>query len=232
MPQPDGRWADVRMRLDELDAYEVAVDVARVAVPNLTLRIGLECEYLPELDGFYRDELLGRRRYDYLIGGGHYTELDGRWRGSFEHLRTPAALRQYAAMLERMMASGFFAFIAHPDLFGCCNPVWNADTAACAADICAASVATRTPLELNAYGIRKPWIDTPSGQRPGYPWSAFWDVAGTHGVRVVLSSDAHRPEDVLHGHEELIALRDQFGLLEADLGALAVPTCGNETPRR
>lgn len=225
-PLPDGRWPDVRMDLAELDGYCAAIAQARREQrgqgtrPGMAVLAGMECEWTPEYDAFYRDELLGRRRFDYLIGAGHYTELsDGRWRGSFEHLRSADAIRRYVSMLEKAMASGLFAFIAHPDLIGCCNERWTDDCAAAARDLAEASRATGTALELNGYGLRKPWLDTPDGRRAMYPWAPFWEVVAEVGARVVLSSDAHRPEDVLAGHDELCALRDRFGLVEADLGA-------------
>jgi histidinol-phosphatase (PHP family) len=220
-PLPDDRWPEVRMAMADLPAYEAAIARARAENPGLTILTALECEWMPEYANYYRDELLGRRGYHYLIGAGHYTELqDGVWKGSFEHLRTPDSLRRYADLLTRLMEARIFAFVAHPDIIGNCSPSWTAEAAACARDICAAAVATGTPLELNAYGIRKPWVDSDEGRRPGYPWPRFWEVAAEQGVTVVLNSDAHRPEDVLHGHDQLCALRDRFGLVEADLSGL------------
>jgi histidinol-phosphatase (PHP family) len=219
-PLPDGRWESVRMAMPQLEEYEAAIAQARREQPALRILRGLECEWLPEFAGWFRDEILGARGYDYLIGAGHYTQFDDGWKGSFENLTTPAALRRYTQMMESAMASGLFTFIAHPDLIGCCNDRWTADTAACARDLCAAAVATGMPLELNGYGIRKPWRDTPEGHRPQYPWLPFWEIAAERGVRVVLSSDAHRPEDTLAGFADLCAIRDRFGLVEADLGRL------------
>ncbi|MBA3685272.1 MAG: histidinol-phosphatase [Planctomycetes bacterium] len=219
-PLPDGRWPGVRMTMDGFPGYLAAIAQARAEQPALTVLAAVECEWVPEFASFYRDELLGRNGLDYLIGAGHYTVIDGVWRGSFEHLVTPAALRTYATMMEEAMVSGLFAFIAHPDLIGCCNEVWTADTAACARDLCAASLATGVPLELNGYGIRKEWIDTPDGRRPQYPWIPFWEIAGAMGVQVVLNSDAHRPEDTLAGYDDLVAIRDRFALVEADLSRL------------
>ncbi|MBA2479951.1 MAG: histidinol-phosphatase [Planctomycetes bacterium] len=219
-PLPDGRWPDWRMRLGQLDEYEAAVARARAEQPDLTVLLGMECEYAPEFRAFYEDELFGRRGYDYLIGACHLTELDGAWIGSFDRTCTPQALAAYAATCTKTMEAGLFSFIAHPDLFGCCNPVWTADTAACARDICAASVSTGVPLEINGLGFRKTWLDTPEGLRPPYPWTPFWQVAAEHGVRVVLNSDAHHPQDVLASYDDVAAMRDRFALVEADLSVL------------
>ncbi len=219
-PMPDGRWINVRMAMEELDAYEAAISAAQATHPQLTMLVALECEHLDENESFYRDELLGRRGYDYLIGACHYSEIEGAWRSSFEGLSTVAKLQAYAKQCIRTMRSGLFAFIAHPDIIGCSNAEWSEETAACARDICAASAALEVPLELNAYGIRKPWIQTADGKRPTYPWPPFWEIAAEEGALVVLNSDAHRPQDVLAGYDELAAIRDRYGLREADLGRL------------
>ena len=219
-PLPDGRWEGVRMAMAQLDEYEAAICLAQRLQPSVRILRGLECEWMPAFDGYYRDEILGARGYDYLIGAGHFTEFEEGWKSSFEHLATTSALIRYARMMEGVMASGLFAFIAHPDLIGCCNDRWTPETAACARDLCAASVATGVPLELNGYGFRKPWRDTPEGHRPQYPWIPFWEIAAEHGVRVVLNSDAHLPEDTLANFDDLCAIRDRLGLVEADLGKL------------
>jgi histidinol-phosphatase (PHP family) len=219
-PLPDGRWQDWRMRLAEIEAYEAAVAKAAAEQPGLTVLLGMECEWMPELRAFYEDELLGRRGYDYLVGACHLTELDGEWIGSFERTGSATALAAYARQCVRTMESGLFAFIAHPDIFGNCNREWTADTAACARDICAAAARLKVPLEINGLGFRKPRIDSADGQRPGYPWSRFWEVAAEHGATVVLNSDAHHPQDVLANYDDVAGLRDRFGLVEADLSRL------------
>ncbi len=218
-PMPDGRWQDWRMRFTELEDYEQAVRQAALEQPALTVLLGMECEWLPELRAFYEDELLGRRGYDYLIGACHLTELSaGEWVGSFDHTTTPQALAAYAATCIRTMESGLFAFIAHPDLFGCCNESWTVDIGKCAHDICASAAALNVPLEINGLGFRKGLVEGSDGKRPPYPWAPFWEVAAEHGVRVVLNSDAHHPQDVLGNYEDVSRLRDRFKLVEADLG--------------
>jgi len=217
-PLPDGRWSDFRMASRELDGYVDAVRTAASRYPALEVLLGMECEWLPEFKGFYEDELLGAREFDYLIGACHLTQVDGRWQGSFDHTSTPVALRAYAKLCVATMESGLFAFIAHPDLFGSCNPVWNPDTAACAHEICTASVALGVPLEINGLGFRKSLIPGEQGPRPPYPWTPFWEVAAACGVQVVLNSDAHHPEDVAANYPDVAAVRDRFQLVEADLG--------------
>lgn len=221
MPQPDGRWSDHRMDMGQLAGYQEAVRAARRAYPTTTVLMGLECEYVPEALDFQR-ALLAQRGFDYLILGQHFTPMDDAWTSSFEGLVDLPSLRAYATACIRGMETGLYAFVAHPDIFGCCGTTWGPDQEACADELCAAAAALQVPLEINGYGLRKPPVDTAAGPRPMYPWLPFWAVAARHRCPVVLSSDAHRPQDTLAGHAELAALRDRYGLVEEDVAARIV----------
>ncbi len=195
---PDNRWPEVRMPFDQLDEYEQAVDAARTALPQMDIFKGMECEYDAVYHSYLQDELLGERQFDYLIGAAHYTPLNGEWLNSFEALNTPETLSAYSAYLVNMMETGLFAFIAHPDLFGCSNDRWTPDLEACTRDILEAAEATGTPLEINGNGFRKSWRSTPEGgERARYPWRPFWEMAANYRIQVICNADAHHPEHVL-----------------------------------
>lgn len=215
-PTLDGRWIDHRMALVQLDDYENAIHQARLANPRATVLMALECEFVEEFAAFHRD-LLTTRGYDYLVLGQHFAPHQGRWLNCFSETRSPITLKAYAAALIRGMESGLYAFVAHPDIFGCGGTLWGPDQVACAEEICAASARLGVPLELNAYGLRKPFVNADDGPRPMYPWLPFWTIAARHGCQVVLSSDAHRPQDTLAGFVEINAMRKHFGLNEATL---------------
>ncbi len=219
-PLPDRWWQDHRMAPEELDGYIAAVRAVQQShASRLTVLLGMECDWRPEYRSWYEDELLGRRRFDYLIAGVHFlTDPDGAgaWIGSFDHSDTPRRLRAYVAGAVATMESGLFRTLTHPDVFGVCNPRFSADCSAAARDIGACAAATGVALELNGYGLRKPKVRGETGERPGYPWPPFWEAVADSGARVMLSSDAHRPQDLLSGFAELAALRDACGLREAD----------------
>lgn len=205
-PLPDGRWAGVRMRLDELPGYEAAVHEARSAAPGLHVLLGMECDIDAGYLGWYRDTFAARG-YDYLIASVHAVDSDGREVNAFGCAGDPAALRDYARRIELAAASGLFAFIAHPDNIVSAGAAWTADTAAFARDVCTAATAHGIPLELNSLGLR---------ERRGYPWRPFWEVAAAHGCAVVLSTDAHQPRNVAAGLDELADLAAGLGLRVVD----------------
>ena len=170
---PDERWGRIRMNLSELDSYDQAVEEARAAYPELTILKGMECEYIPEFTSFYREELFEKRNFDYLIAGNHYVPYDGGWVSVHYHLKSKEVLMAYADHMVAAIASGLFAFIAHPDLFGNSYEFWDEHAIECSKRILEAAAAYKVPLEINAYGFRKPPIKTKAGTRPLIPFLLF-----------------------------------------------------------
>lgn len=206
-PLPDGRWAGVRMRLDELPSYEAAVAEAGRAVPGLRLLRGMECDIAPEYLGWYRDTFTARG-YDYLIASVHFaTGRGGAEVSAFGCAGDPAALRDYAARIAVAAESGLFAFVAHPDNIVDRERTWGPDAQAFARDLCAIALAHGLPLELNALGLR---------EARGYPWRPFWEVAAAAGCRAVASTDAHRPEHAAAGLDDLVRYADELGIALVD----------------
>lgn len=219
---PDERFARVRMRLDQLEEYFAAIDEARAAYPNLTILTGLECDWDPA----WRDDfaaLAARPEVDYLIGATHWPPVAGE-RIDMGSMIGHARLAAYTAHLVEMMESGLFAFVAHPDMIGAAGQAWDEYYAGWAREVCRASVRLGVPLEINGYGLRKTDVHTEAGPRDKYPWPPFWRIAAEEGARVVLSSDAHRPEDVAASLPEVAALADALGLRRADFSHLH-PLC-------
>jgi len=202
VPFPDGRWPTSRMYLSELPSYLDAIKVAQKAEGliaeasgRISILSGLECEWVPEYDAWLREELLGACELDYLACGTHYSLRNGAWEDVWD-LDSVGGLWAYSAQVERSLASGLFAFIAHPDLFCAGYLDWDDDAIACARDVLSAAVATSTPVEINGYGMRKPRIHGTSGPRWPYPRWEFWELAKDYDLDVIVNSDAHRAIDV------------------------------------
>lgn len=192
-PLPDNRWSHVRMDMSELDAYIEEFEKAKTN--DIILLKGLECEWDPIYQGFYKDELLGERNFDFLIGSVHYIKNGGDW-GYLSDLRTAKDLTNYAEVIIKTMRTGLFSFIAHPDGFGAGYKKWDSNTKACSIDILTAAEELSIPLEINGYGLRKNKIMTPDGERSLYPLFNFWELASNFNIKAICNSDAHRPQDV------------------------------------
>ncbi len=221
-PFEDGLWPSVRMALSELPAYRAEIEAARPAFPQLRLWAGLECEYRVELGSFYREVLMHEYRMDYLVGAVHWFPHQGSWVGMDESSvrNDPRALASYASHIIDCMRSQLFLFMAHPDAFGGFYECWDHETAAASRDILDAARELGVPLEINAFGLRKPRINTPQGTRCRYPWEPFWHLAGEHGVSAVVNSDAHRPEDIAGEVGTALALAQRCGVRVVDLRLL------------
>ena len=209
-PFPNGRFAASRMEYAELSSYLADIERMRGEFPQLTILTGAEVDYMPSVGrAFYEEVYSPENGFDYLIVGPHFTEP------SLEAFRTlsTAQARMYAESIIYAMKSGLFAYVAHPDMFTARCPRWNPELAAIAADLAEASKTFDVPLEINAYGLRKPWIDTGDGHRPQYPFRPFWEVMAEHGVRMAVGADAHRPQDVWGNTEDAVAFGTSLGLI-------------------
>ncbi len=213
-PFPDERHGGSRMFYRELPEYRAEVEAARNASLVPEVLAGLEVDVEPDYGfDFVEDEFLGRQRFDYLIAGVHH--IPGR---DPELLWTPGTVlttedvRRYIEAVIHLIESGLFEYVVHPDLWALCCPVWTPELTAISQDLFRAALAFGIPLEINAYGLRKPSIETPAGRRPPYPWAPFWELAGEAGVQVVVGADAHRPADVWGNTDDAVAFARRFGL--------------------
>lgn len=230
-PFPDGRYNGSRMDFDELDAYCAEVDEARAAFPALTVLKGFEVDYFASLGkAFYEDVFLDRCGSDYLIAGTHFLEpydaASNQWDDA--NVFGPEQVRRHIESHLDAMRTGLFAYLVHPDTFARCCPAWTPDIRAVCADLVDAMLDLGLPLELNAYGLRKPRVPMPDGPRPQYPWRPFWELVAEKGASVVVGADAHRPGDVWGNTDDLLALAAELGLTvvnERVAGLLRKPPC-------
>ncbi|MBN1524652.1 MAG: histidinol-phosphatase [Spirochaetales bacterium] len=218
-PLPDNRWHSVRMRMDELEGYLLAIETAKAMYPGITVYAGLECEYANEYASFYQDHLIGKCRLNYLIGGAHFFPFHKEWANVYEGIQTPKQLTAYADYVISSIRSGLFAFIAHPDLFANSYLRWDADAKAASMDILSAAESCRIPLELNCYGFRKPFVSSSSGKRPAYPLEEFWALASGYQIMVVVNADAHKPDDIIANMDQGLKLAQKYNLNVIDLSS-------------
>lgn len=198
---------DWRMSREDLPRYLEEVEKARAEFPQLTIRLGLECDFLAGQEAWI-EELAGLAEWDFLIGSVHYLpggwEVDhpkyvGRHAGHAEEIWTT-----YWRVYEQSIRSGLFDFVAHPDLpkkFGF-RP--EGDLRRFYEPAIQALVDTKTPFEINTAGWRKDC-------REQYPAEHFLELAAKAGVPLLINSDAHAVEELGAGFAEAVAVARRCG---------------------
>ncbi len=199
------------MLMSDLPAYFAMIAEARTAFPNLTIRMGLECDFIAGREDLIRD-LEGAGDWDYLIGSVHYIapgwavdnpEYIGRFRdGPVEEI-----WGVYWHEYERCVRSKLFDFVAHPDLPKKFGFIPEGSLRRFYEPVIAALAETGTPFEINTAGLRKPVGEM-------YPSKEFLEMAREAGILLVISSDAHAPEEVGADFDAAIAMARAVGYRE------------------
>ena len=205
MPEPFDDW---RMLREELPRYLDAVEEARARFPQLTIRLGLECDYFPGREAWI-EELAGMAKWDFLIGSVHYLpegwEVDhpkyiSRHQGGNVEELWASYWRTYGQCIR----SRLFDFVAHPDLpkkfgfrpAGDLRPYYEPAIAALAE--CGVA------FEINTAGLRKDC-------RELYPAQEFLTMTHAAGVPLLINSDAHDPAELGAGFEDAVAAAKEAG---------------------
>ncbi len=212
MPEAFDNW---RMAIDEFPRYLEIVEEARIAsAPDLPVRLGLECDWITGCESWI-EELAARAPFDYLIGSVHYLEPgwavddpDPKWQSRW---RDPAAIEEiwtkYWSLYVECISSGLFDILAHPDLVKKFGHRPAGDLRRFYEPSIEAARAAGTAFELSTAGLRKPCAEM-------YPAREFLELAREAGIPLVISSDAHRPEEVGADFSAAAALAREVGYTE------------------
>ena len=147
---------------------------------RIDIRIGFEMEYYPSQFESMLADVRGLGA-EYLILGQHFVGEE--WPSGTYILRPTEReehLAEYVDCCIAGMRSGYFSYIAHPDL---CD--YRGDAEIYDREmrrLCLSSKELNLPLEINFLGIRAGRI---------YPNERFWRIAGEIGSPVTFGFDAH-----------------------------------------
>lgn len=194
-----------RMMDSELDEYVAKVRLAQRKVPEVTIKLALEVDYIPGHEDWIR-QLATRHPWDYFIGSVHYVsdtwDFDNPKKLSEWKKRDPFEVWSiYFERLTMAAASGLFEIIGHADLAKkfCfypkedCTPLFEKFLAVCAQK--------EVAIEINTAGLRKDCKEM-------YPSKKILEMAAAMGVQLTFGSDAHAPQEVgLNFAEALDAAR-------------------------
>lgn len=202
---------DWRMFSRQLDEYVEKVRLAQRTFPQLTIRLGLEVDYLPGQEEWIHD-LAARHPWDYFIGSVHYVAEDWAIDSPFQLSKwkerdTFEVWSVYFDRLTRATETGLFEIIGHADLpkkFGHrpttdCTPLYERFLTAAKKHNCA--------IELNTAGLRKDCKEI-------YPSRQILELAFAKGVPITFGSDAHKPEEVGMNFAEAVELARSVGYKE------------------
>lgn len=177
---------------------------------RIMIKLGIEADYFEGHEEKTR-ELLGRFPFDYVLGSihflgdWHFTSREGLPRYAEEDPATAFPL--YFELLGRMITSGLFDVVAHPDALrrGTFHPVRSLEREYA---VMARLLAGRgMAIELNTGGVRR-------GRGAPYPERDLLAVCVASGVPVTLGSDAHAPEDVGRDYDEAFRVLSELGVRE------------------
>jgi len=202
---------DWRMRLDQLDKYVEQVRGAQREFPQLTIRLGLEVDYLAGQEDWIRD-LAARHSWDYFIGSVHYIsngwDIDNphklsKWK---EH-DAYEVWTEYFSCLTQAAKSGLFEIMGHADLPKKFGFIPDQDCTALFQSFLNAAATADCAIELNTAGLRKEC-------REIYPSRSILELAKAAGVRITFGSDAHAPAEVGANFAEAMQLAHDVGYTE------------------
>jgi histidinol-phosphatase (PHP family) len=185
-------------------------------VRGTSLRLGVECDFVPGAEG-RTAAMLEARDFDFVVGSVHFigegdaaVDHDG-----FDVWEAPDAgpeeiWARYFDHFNRCARSGLFDILAHPDLV----KVWGRDRPLPEGDLrrfyepaVEAIVEGGSAVELSTAGLRKPVGEL-------YPARAFAELVVEAGVPFALSSDAHLPEQIGFRYDDALAFLDDLGVEE------------------
>jgi len=210
-PQEPEPFDDWRMSVADLPRYFEWIARARDhAAGRLPLLAGMECDWLPG-NRAWIEQLAERYDWDYLIGSIHYLDQwdfdNPKWLGRWATTDLDDLWTRYWQAYAEMAGSGLFDILGHADLVKKFAHRPSGDLARYYEPAVEAIAAGGAAIEINTAGWHKPCAEA-------YPAPEFLKLAAAAGVPLVISSDAHAPDEVARDFARAAALAREAGFAE------------------
>ena len=192
-PMMRNDWDDWHMEIENLELYLDKVRKAQTDFPQLTIKYGLEVDFIPGHEEWIKD-LASRYPWDYFIGSVHYIsdsfDIDNP--DKIDQWKERDAYEVWSAYLERLTQAadfGLFQIIGHADLCKkfCFYP--ERDVMPLFQKFLETARDRQVAIEINTAGLRKDCKEM-------YPSPAILKMASELGVLLTFGSDAHAPNEV------------------------------------
>ncbi len=202
----------ITMSFDELPHYHEMLErlKAQYARKNLTIKIGIEADFIPGYEEKTK-AILEAYPYDYVLGSVHFigdfafdnpNQKDRLQTGNIDKVYL-----DYHALLRKSAACGLFDIMSHVDLVKKFGDRPTKDLSAEIEKTAQVFKKSGVVIEINSSGLRKPVKEI-------YPSLSDLAIYCSAGVPVTFGSDAHAPEDVGAGFGEALALAKKAGYKE------------------
>jgi histidinol-phosphatase (PHP family) len=204
----------LQMGITEHDRYLDDIDVAAFQDARektaVELRLGIEIDFVPGKEE-RMDLDSSALPYDYVIGSVHRVEGEEVDRATdqtvYERWDTYDLYDAYYANVREAALSGRFEVLGHPDLIKIFRRFPDRDITGMLEETADAVAASGIVVDVNAAGLRKPVGEI-------YPSRKLLEMFHRRGVPIVLSSDAHAPDQVGMGYEKSLPLVRDVGYRE------------------
>jgi len=197
-----------RMKKEQMHIYENEIERLRKKYrEKITILKGYEVDFL---HGFMDKDILAGE-VDYLIGSVHFLNGWGfdnpEFIGGYEERDINEIWIEYFHMIKEMAKSGLFDIVGHIDLIKVFKFLPDIDMKKEYIETLEAIKESGMAIELNPSGLRKKIAEQ-------YPSKEILDLAFSMDIPVTIGSDAHKPEDVGFGLEQLRQMAYDTGYRE------------------
>lgn len=204
----------MRMDFNTLPTYvEELTSLRKEYKQQIQLFIGLEIEYLDAYASYY-PLLLSDYGIEYLIMGQHFfMGPDKKCYNLYDTSFPSSYLPVHTKNMLKGMETGYFKYIAHPDLMFIRDYGMDMDCKKAISTLVEGCEKGHFMLELNANGFRRGKQEYSDGLRFPYPVDIFWQEVAKTNIPVIIGSDSHSPTIILDEYTDYaLEYADKLGL--------------------
>ncbi len=203
------RDPELAMSYAELPVYMEEILALRAKYTEMTIKLGIEADYIPgreeELSQF-----LSCYDFDYVLGSVHYVESWGfdnpAYIARYKEWDIDELYHRYFDLVQQAARSGLFNVMAHPDLVKKFGYRPQGSLHDLYAETARVFKSAGVYVEINTAGLRAPVGEI-------YPNHEFLQYCIKHGIRFTIGSDAHLPEQVGEGFEQIPLLVSESNIV-------------------